>query len=202
MYDLAPPTARYAEEGANLRALSRQEDSKYIAADRSSDRAKRLTAGIHRQRRDKYNSYANLLAEELKEQSASRSFTIKRLAREKLHWFSHGEYSLIPGVIHAEELLVATKPALLISSIIEHCIQPRCLLSPMDADFCTQFIKALHLMGTPGFHTLAMYDKVSFRSAQHRQKVSYSATSFLVTTLKLSCSPAANTKPGTMVISS
>lgn len=90
MYDLAPPTARYAEEGANLRSLSKQEDSKYIAADRSPDRTKRLTAATHRQRRDKFNLYANLLAEELKEQSASRSFTIKRLAREKLHWFSHG----------------------------------------------------------------------------------------------------------------
>jgi THO complex subunit 2 len=91
MYDLAPPTGRYAEEGATLRNLSRQEDSKYIAADRSSDRAKRLTASVHRQRRDKFNSYANLLSEELKDQSASRLFTIKRLTREKLHWFSHGE---------------------------------------------------------------------------------------------------------------
>ena len=91
MYDLAPPTARYTEEGLNLRNLSRQEDSKYISADRSSDRARRLVAPIHRQRRDKFNSYANLLSEELKEQSASRSFTIKRLAREKLSWFAHCE---------------------------------------------------------------------------------------------------------------
>lgn len=30
----------------------------------------------------------------------------------------------------------------------------------MDADFCAQFIKVLHTMGTPGFHTLAMYDRV------------------------------------------
>jgi THO complex subunit 2 len=31
----------------------------------------------------------------------------------------------------------------------------------MDADFCAQFIKVIHAIGTPGFHTLAMYDKVS-----------------------------------------
>lgn len=91
MYDLAPPASRYAEEGATLRTLSRQEDSKYIAADRSSDRARRATATLHRQRRDRFNSYANLLAEELKEQSASRQFTITRLAREKLHWFLPGK---------------------------------------------------------------------------------------------------------------
>jgi THO complex subunit 2 len=102
MYDLSPPTVRYAEEGANLRNLSRQEDSKYIAADRSSDRTRRLTASVHRQRRDKYNLYANLLSDELKEQSASRSFTIKRLAREKPHWFSHGESSDLANVQPAE----------------------------------------------------------------------------------------------------
>ena len=56
---------------------------------------------------------------------------------------------------------LATKPNALINAVIEHCIQPRCLLSPMDADFCAQFIKVLHLQGTPGFHTLGCYDKVN-----------------------------------------
>ena len=46
--------------------------------------------------------------------------------------------------------------------MIEHCIQPRSLLSPMDADFCAQFIKVLHTQGTPGFSTLMCYDKVSY----------------------------------------
>jgi THO complex subunit 2 len=88
-YDLSPPAAKYDEEGAALRALSRQEDSKYIAADRSADRNKRLTASSHRTRRDRYNTFVNTLAQEFKEQTASRVFTMKRLAREKLHWFSH-----------------------------------------------------------------------------------------------------------------
>ncbi len=46
--------------------------------------------------------------------------------------------------------------------MIEHCIQPRSLLSPMDADFCAQFIQVMHSQGTPGFHTLGCYDKASF----------------------------------------
>ena len=50
---------------------------------------------------------------------------------------------------------------MLASAIIEHCIQPRCLLSPMDADFCAQIIKVVHTQGTPGFPTLMCYDKVS-----------------------------------------
>lgn len=92
-YDLMPPASKYDEEGAGLRTLSRQEDSKYIAADRSADRAKRLTASSHRTRRDRYNHYVNLLAQEFKEQTISREFTIKRLAREKHNWFAHCECS-------------------------------------------------------------------------------------------------------------
>ena len=88
-YDLSPPAARYDEEGAALRTLSRQEDSKYITADRSADRNKRLTAPSHRTRRDRYNTAVNTLAQEFKEQTASRVFTMKRLAREKSHWFAH-----------------------------------------------------------------------------------------------------------------
>jgi THO complex subunit 2 len=90
-YDLAPPASKYDEEGAALRALSRQEDSKYIAADRSSDRTKRQTATAHRARRDRYNLFVNTLAQEFKEQTASRMFTIKRLARERQHWFAHSK---------------------------------------------------------------------------------------------------------------
>jgi THO complex subunit 2 len=88
-YDLTPPSTKYDEEGAKLRALSRQEDSKYIAADRSADRSKRLTASTHRTRRDRYTMFVNVLAQEFKEQTISRAFTIKRLARERQHWFSH-----------------------------------------------------------------------------------------------------------------
>jgi THO complex subunit 2 len=91
-YDLTPPGSKYDEEGAALRTLSRSEDSKYIAADRSADRAKRLTAGTHRSKRDRYNVFVNTLAQEFKEQTVSREFTMKRLGREKQHWFAHCEF--------------------------------------------------------------------------------------------------------------
>ncbi|KAI6151770.1 transcription factor/nuclear export subunit protein 2-domain-containing protein [Pisolithus tinctorius] len=144
MYDLVPPASRYDEECAALRTLSHQEDHKYIHADRSTDRAKRLSASAHRARRDRYTSFVNTLAQEFKEQLDSRSFTLKRLAREKQHWFAHVEH----------------RSAVLASAIIEHCIQPRCLLSPMDADYCAQIIKVIHTQGTPGFPTLMVYDKL------------------------------------------
>ena len=91
MYDLAPPATRYDEECAALRTLSRQEDSEYNKADRSADRTKRQTSSVHRAKRDRYNSFVNILAQELKEQAASRVFTMKRLARERQHWFEHSK---------------------------------------------------------------------------------------------------------------
>ncbi|OBZ76414.1 THO complex subunit 2 [Grifola frondosa] len=121
----------------------RQEDSKYTAAERSPDKAKRAIAPVHRDRRNRVNNYVYLLSQELKQQTAARTFTIKRVAREKQHWFAHNP-----------------KAATLASSFVEHCLQPRCLLSPMDADFCAQFIKMVHVQGTPGFPTLLCYDKL------------------------------------------
>ena len=159
-YDLVPPGTKYDEEGAALRALSRNEDAKCTAADRSADRSKRLTAASHRARRDRYNIFVNTLAQEFKEQTISRAFTIKRLAREKQHWFSHGTSPFVDLPLMLI-FLIAPKATVLVPCLIEHCIQPRCLLSPMDADFCAQFIKVIHTQGTPGFPTLQCYDKAS-----------------------------------------
>ncbi|KAL0949134.1 hypothetical protein HGRIS_009218 [Hohenbuehelia grisea] len=138
-YDLSPPSSKYDDLGKDLRELSRKEDTKLS----SSDRSVRKMAVLHRGRRDRYTSYVNALAREFKDQLASRQFTIKRFAREKSHWFAH-----------------STKGLVLAQAFIDHCIQPRCLLSPMDADFCAQIIKIIHTLGTPGFPTLVCYDKI------------------------------------------
>ncbi|KAL0580932.1 THO2 plays a role in transcriptional elongation [Marasmius crinis-equi] len=122
-YDLSPPGSRYDHAVSDLRSEIRKEDSKFNAADRSAD---------------------HTLTQEFKEQTISRAFTLKRLAREKQHWFPYG----------------VKKPNALLDVLIEHCLQPRCLLSPMDADFCAQFVKVIHTQGTQGFYTLSCYDKL------------------------------------------
>ncbi|KAG7448931.1 uncharacterized protein BT62DRAFT_653210 [Guyanagaster necrorhizus] len=142
-YDLSPPMAKYDEEGAALRALSHQEDSRYVAADRSADRQKRLTAAAHRSKRDRYNQLVNTLNRELKQQIISREYTQKRLAQEKQHWFAH---------------LSSRRNLALVEAMLEHCIYPRCLLSPMDADYTAQMIRLLHTQGTPGFQTIVCYN--------------------------------------------
>ncbi|KIK65595.1 hypothetical protein GYMLUDRAFT_70692 [Collybiopsis luxurians FD-317 M1] len=149
-YDLSPPSTRYDEEVASLRSLSHQEGREVIACDKSADRSKRVLASLHRMKRDRYGSFADTLTQEYKEQTMSRAFTLKRLAREKLHWFTN--------VTNADQKQMQAH--LLLDTFLEHCIHPRSLLSPMDADFCAQFIKTLHTQGTPGFHTLACYDKI------------------------------------------
>jgi THO complex subunit 2 len=142
-YDLSPPLSKYEEEMASLKAASRAEDLAISHAERSSDRSLRQKASLFRQRRDRYNDYAQTLSQEAKDQSIMRTFTIRRMSREKQHWFAH-----------------APKPSVFANLFIEHCLQPRCLLSPMDAEFCAQIIKVLQVQGTPGFPSLTIYDKL------------------------------------------
>ncbi|KAF4602377.1 THO complex subunit 2 [Pleurotus pulmonarius] len=153
-YDLSPPSTRYDDELKALRSLSLQEDRKLAAA----EKVKRGSAIAYRARRDRYNNYVTALTNEYKQQTISREFTIKRLAREKLHWFSH-----------------FPKAHPLVQAFIEHCIQPRCLLSPMDADYCAQIIKFIHTQGTPGFPTLICYDKLL---ADHIKVVLFSCSEY------------------------
>lgn len=74
------------------------------------------------------------------------------LCRSPTTWLISGTHSTI---------FLDTKASTLINALIEYCFQPRCVLSPMDADFCVQFVRVMHLQGTPGFWTLTCYDRVS-----------------------------------------
>lgn len=51
-------------------------------------------------------------------------------------------------------------PQELLTYIIQYCLFPRAILSPMDADFAAQFIKVLHNVGTKGFWTMGCYNKL------------------------------------------
>ncbi|EKM59356.1 uncharacterized protein PHACADRAFT_191704 [Phanerochaete carnosa HHB-10118-sp] len=142
-YDLSPPASKYEEETSNLRKLSLEADRAYNAAEKSDSWVERNNSYKHRERRNRYNVFIDMLRDELKQQTAARAFTIKRLAREKQHWFAHNP-----------------KGTTVAAAIVEHCLHPRAMLSPMDADYCAQIIKVVHLQGTPGFSTLNIYDKL------------------------------------------
>ncbi|KAH8118538.1 transcription factor/nuclear export subunit protein 2-domain-containing protein [Phellopilus nigrolimitatus] len=135
-YDLYFPKEKYAEIEDVLAAKQRQIERP------------RMTSLAQRSQRDRYAAtIAELRKERAIQETVYRYTTEKdgRIDREKAHWFSH---------------IGTGKGASFIQSLIEHCIQPRSLLSPMDAVYCARLIRTLHERGTPGFHTLMCYDKL------------------------------------------
>ncbi|KAI0032028.1 transcription factor/nuclear export subunit protein 2-domain-containing protein, partial [Vararia minispora EC-137] len=158
-YDLSPPTARYDETLTSLRTLLKEEGEKLRVAERSSSRSLRITANGHRQRQTRLNEFIQTLMTEIKEQAASRVFTLKRLAMEHPAWFSPS----------------ASSASTLTGVVVEHCILPRALLSPMDADFSAQIIKVIHGLGARHWHTLAIYDRIL---GDHIRVVAFSCSEY------------------------
>ncbi|KDQ14762.1 hypothetical protein BOTBODRAFT_32521 [Botryobasidium botryosum FD-172 SS1] len=132
MYDINPPVTRYKQEMDSLKKLM----------DRSSQRDPTETASEHRRAKDLQNSISDSLVKEVGAQAKAHAITRERLHREKMHWF---RFDATAGVVH---------------HMMQECIYPRALLSPVDAEFCAQFIKFLHKIGTPGFSTLKCYNTI------------------------------------------
>lgn len=171
-YDLHYPKEKYSEIEKTLQASGETLYNKARQAERSSDKSTRASATTYRQQRERYNSTISELRKEKSAQEIVYRYTTEkngRLDKEKAFWFSHGELYMHKNTTHdtyrvsfpPEVGAGAGKGATFIQSLIEHCIQPRCLLSPMDAVYCARLIRTLHERGTPNFHTLMCYDKVS-----------------------------------------
>lgn len=43
---------------------------------------------------------------------------------------------------------------------MKYCIHPRAKLSLPDAVYAYQFVRRMHSLNAPGFHTVVFYDKV------------------------------------------
>jgi len=71
---------------------------------------------------------------------------MKRLKREKLHWFRN-----VKNTAQRTET---------VNQILQHCVLPRSLFLPNDAVFCAKFIRMMHSHGTPSFSTLTFYDRL------------------------------------------
>jgi len=159
-YDLSYPIDKYEEQGKHLRAESRKAEGELTIAEKRGDRT---AMSIHRQRRDRLNKYSSLLTDEAKQQIDAHDFATKRMREERSHWFAHGVLLFLFVSLRKHCLITingAPDIPMLTQAITVYCILPRALLSPMDADYSAQMIKSLHLLGTPRFHTLRMYDAV------------------------------------------
>ncbi|KAF9045967.1 hypothetical protein BDZ89DRAFT_1155277 [Hymenopellis radicata] len=142
-YDLMPPSALYDEVVNGMYKAVAELDREIQLAEEHKDKNYRLRASLPgtRARRSRLHQFIRTLNAEYKDQTTSRASTIKRLAQEKTHWFAHS-----PGA------------AVLVETILEHCIIPRCLISPMDADYTAQMIRVIHTSATPGFQTIVCYN--------------------------------------------
>ncbi|KZO92194.1 hypothetical protein CALVIDRAFT_541217 [Calocera viscosa TUFC12733] len=94
----------------------------------------------------KFSQMSRSLLQESKDQTSWIGLTRRRLQKEKDHWFGH--------ITTQEERNQA------LSMMLQHCVMPRALISPMDASFCAKFVKHMHSIGTKNFMTLRLYDRI------------------------------------------
>jgi THO complex subunit 2 len=80
---------------------------------------------------------------EAKDQQEGQKYTMKRLEVESRTWFRDGSGS--------EDIAIA---------MLQHCIYPRTLLSPVDAIFSAKFVRLLQNLRAPWFSSLAVYGQV------------------------------------------
>ena len=133
--DIHYPKDRYEQEHARLLQLSRAAmDSPAIGA---GDRSGFV---------DSILKLASKVVDEMQRHSQASTATKRRLSREKLAWFP--------------DMDTKTKRLELVQQILQHCVQPRARVSLPDAAFAYQFVKRMHAINTPGFHTLVFYDQL------------------------------------------
>lgn len=81
---------------------------------------------------------------EVQHGSSIREQVQKQLSKERGRWFS--KQAAASGSLNI--------------LILEKCLIPRMLLSPIDAEYCFAMIKWLHSSGTPHFSTFKLYDQL------------------------------------------
>lgn len=141
IYDIVVPMDAYSAETNRINAAIRTLDA---------DRSDMSTTGTARKRekRNELMDISSKLSNELKMHIRDHNKARKRLGVEKDHWFADDQ-------INQREVT---------DSFIQHCLFPRVLLSPNDASFCSKFIREVHKLGTPKFHTIGVYDAIFGRA--------------------------------------
>lgn len=176
-YDLFLPKESYTETEKLLDNNKRVAHNKYVDADRSYDKSVRISAIIHRNQRERYLATIQELRKELGVQETVLKFSTDkggRFDREKRHWLSHGSSTIQKSSLASFTMILflvgpegTVRVASFTAAFLQYCIMPRCLLSPMDADYCVRILRGLHEWGTPGYHTLMLYDRVSSDMRRH-----------------------------------
>ncbi|KAJ1311288.1 hypothetical protein OPQ81_009786 [Rhizoctonia solani] len=132
MYELAVPDASYTSVVTRLSNKIREP-----IPPQSRD------ARFLEERRKRMQQQVELLPQEMKRQMTAKSLTATRLRREKNFWFP----------LYPNQNDVA-------SDFVHYCIHPRAVLTPLDADFCSHFLKLMAGMNMTTANCLKFYDLV------------------------------------------
>jgi THO complex subunit 2 len=137
IHDIFVPIEAYGAE--QKRIMSAVETNK-------NDRSDMSIAGQERRkiRGQQLQNDLDLLNAEVKNHMKHHQAIRRRLTAEKEMWFRDDRFN-------QREITDA---------VIEHCLFPRVMISPNDASFCSRFIREVHRMGTPKFHTIGVYDAI------------------------------------------
>ncbi|KAJ2950525.1 hypothetical protein O0L34_g8768 [Tuta absoluta] len=135
MYDLKVPEESYDREIDRLKVAA-------AAAARDTSLG---TKGKKEQER--FNSLIDKLQEERRRQQAHVASVQARLQASCAGWFP------------ARAAKSAKNET--VTRLMQLCLFPRCVFTPLDALYCAQFVHAVHKLRTPNFSTLLCYDRVS-----------------------------------------
>jgi len=100
----------------------------------------------HEQELERYKCSAEMLSLDLNRQKEHCKSVSEKLRSEKDNFFADLEGE--DGNVLSASIFLA------------NCVYPRCLQSVEDAMYCARFIRLLHEMDTPGFHTLQLVDAI------------------------------------------
>ena len=108
-----------------------------------------------RRERERLQALVDQLNQEFKVQTTAYQTTKARLSKEKDFWFDWAKLPSGPETVPPRNKTVL--------AILQHCIIPRCLFGPNEANFCARFLREMHRLGTKNFSSLTLMDKVILR---------------------------------------
>lgn len=103
------------------------------------------------------------LEEDFEKQKANHEVIMRRLDKEKAHWFPiNNERNTANTIIAYLKALTSSQFSyyLNLRALLRNCILPRALHSLADAIFCARFVLVLHKLDTPNFSTLQYFNSV------------------------------------------
>lgn len=140
MYDLYLPKTRYEAEIKRYRDKIAETEKAMAHDDEKTRTAKKSEI-------TKLNATITALQEELNVQKKQVD-TIKKILIAKKDGFFVGASKDIDQ-----------NKYIILESIVQHCVRPRLLMSPIDAVFCSHFFVVLHEIDTPKYNLVNYFDK-------------------------------------------